>query len=50
MLLNAALMVQGKHPKHSGMSEAAMLGTVECYFVKIIAISSHVIMCSYRVF
>ena len=29
---------QGEHPKHKGVSEASLLGTVERYFVEIMAI------------
>lgn len=32
------MTTQGEHPKHRGVSEAAMLGTVERYFVEIMAI------------
>ena len=29
---------QGEHPKHKGVSDASLLGTVERYFVEIMAI------------
>ena len=30
--------LQGEHPKHKGVSDAGLLGTVERYFVEIMAI------------
>ncbi len=32
------VLKQGEHPKHRGLSDPALLGTVERYFVEIMAI------------
>lgn len=35
---NLNIYAQGEHPKHRGVSDASLLGTVERYFVAILPI------------